>query len=140
MKMVADLSFEIARDLDMPEITDILVSNNLCVDDIPSQNILIKLVKTDNQIVAVYAFEIFDHVGILRSVAVIDEYKGSGIGTHIMKQVETDVIELKLKKLILLTTTAEKFFEKFGFDIIPRDSVPEVVKQSFEFLNSFGIK
>jgi len=132
--MVADLRFEIAREKNLEWVINILNENNLCVDDIPSENILLKLVKSENKSIAVYGFELFGHEGILRSVAVSDEYKGTGIGTQIMKQVELDVKELGLTELFLLTITADTFFEKFGFSRISRESAPEIVKLSHEFL------
>jgi len=132
--MVADLSFEIADNKDLEWINNILKENELCVDDIPSENIVLKLVKSENELIAIYGFELFGQNGILRSVAVADEYKGAGIGTQIMKQVERDVKELELRNLFLLTTTAKKFFEKFGFSIIERETAPVVLQQSYEFL------
>ena len=35
--------------------------------------------------------------------------------------------------MFLLTTTAERFFPKFGFEQITRDEVPETVQASVEF-------
>ena len=98
--MVADLSFEIADNEDLEWINNILKENDLCVDDIPSENIVLKLVKSENELIAIYGFELFGQNGILRSVAVADEYKGTGIGTQIMKQVERDVKELDLPKTL----------------------------------------
>jgi len=133
--MVADLVFETAREEDLEWVISILNENDLCVDDIPSENILLKLVRSENDPIAIYGFELFGHEGILRSIAVAEEYKGTGIGTQIMRQVKIDVKELELRNLFLLTTTAKKFFEKFGFSIIERETAPVVLQQSYEFLN-----
>jgi amino-acid N-acetyltransferase len=41
--------------------------------------------------------------------------------------------ELGVKELYLLTTTAEKFFPKLGFDSIDRDNVPTPIQATEEF-------
>jgi amino-acid N-acetyltransferase len=38
-----------------------------------------------------------------------------------------------IRRLFLLTNTAEEYFKKKGFVIVTRDQVPEDVKQSIEF-------
>jgi amino-acid N-acetyltransferase len=38
-----------------------------------------------------------------------------------------------LAQVYLLTTTAQAFFARLGFEIIERSSVPETVQQSVEF-------
>jgi len=38
-----------------------------------------------------------------------------------------------VKALYLLTTTAEYYFPSFGFTAVPRDSVPDEVKETREY-------
>ena len=41
-----------------------------------------------------------------------------------------------VRTVFLLTTTAERFFPKFGFEQITRDEVPETVRASVEFTSA----
>ena len=41
-----------------------------------------------------------------------------------------------LSKLVLLTTTAERYFTRFGFEVVSRDEVPAAVRESVEFTSA----
>ena len=40
---------------------------------------------------------------------------------------------LGMSAIYLLTTTAERFFPRFGFEVVTREDVPDSVKASVEF-------
>ena len=55
---------------------------------------------------------------------------GSGIGRAVALRLAA---EHRAPTVFLLTTTAERFFPKFGFQPITRDDVPPSVQASVEF-------
>lgn len=70
---------------------------------------------------------------LLRSVAVALEVRGTGLGSAITGRALTEARESGLGAVYLLTTTAESFFPRFGFERIGWDLVPARVQESREF-------
>lgn len=86
-----------------------------------------------DRIVGSAAIEIYADGGLLRSVAVDADQRGSGLGARLTAAAIDDATRRALPALYLLTTTAESFFPRFGFERITRDEVPASVQASVEF-------
>lgn len=87
----------------------------------------------DGQLVGCAGIEIYDNIGLIRSVAVHPSSQGRGLGRMLVNTVQKFSVEKGLKKIYLLTETAEKFFSKQSYAVIPRDDADAKVKQSIEF-------
>ena len=87
----------------------------------------------EGAIVGCAGVERYDGAGLLRSVAVSETERGRGTGARLVERCIADAAASGMSELILLTTTAEPYFRKFGFDVIPRDAVPASVRASVEF-------
>ena len=74
-----------------------------------------------------------DDFGLLRSTAVAESRRGEGIGHRLVERAISDAGAKGFARLYLLTKTAEDFFPRFGFALIPRDAVPEQVRATEEF-------
>ena len=59
--------------------------------------------------------------------------RGTGLGGRLTAAAIEEAQRLQLPALYLLTTTAEEFFPRFGFERITSHEVPDSVKQSIEF-------
>jgi amino-acid N-acetyltransferase len=77
--------------------------------------------------------EIYKDSALLRSLAVRPDFQGMGLGTKLVDSMIDFAKEKGINRLFLLTDTAEKYFEKKGFVVVPRDKVPDDMKQSIEF-------
>jgi amino-acid N-acetyltransferase len=86
-----------------------------------------------DRVVGSAAIEIYADGGLLRSVAVDDDHRGTGLGNRLTTAAIDEARLRQLPALYLLTTTAERFFPRFGFEPIGRDDVPESVQHSIEF-------
>ena len=84
-------------------------------------------------IVAAAAVERYGDAGLLRSVVVAPERRGSGIGARLLAASETLASELGIDKLYLLTDTAEEWFASLGYERTEREHVPARVRSSIEF-------
>ncbi len=71
--------------------------------------------------------------GVLRSVAVVAGRRGTGLGGELTRRALAGAREGGLRRLYLLTTTAEEYFPRFGFRRIERSAAPPDVQQSVEF-------
>ena len=86
-----------------------------------------------NRVVGSAALEIYAEGALLRSVAVDADRRGTGLGQRLTRAALSDAERRRLPAVFLLTTTAERFFPRFGFAIITRAEVPTSLLQSVEF-------
>lgn len=71
--------------------------------------------------------------GLLRSVAVREDRRGEGLGRELVRALEREAREAGLVDLSLLTTDTAGFFEGLGYEEVPREDVPEAVRESTQF-------
>jgi amino-acid N-acetyltransferase len=88
------------------------------------------------RIVGSVALEVYVDGALLRSVAVAPEQRGTGVGQALTREAIRLAEKLGMPALFLLTTTAERFFPKFGFEAIDRRDVPAGVQRSVEFTSA----
>lgn len=88
---------------------------------------------TGDGIVGLAGVEIYADGALLRSVAVHPSMQGAGLGRILVEKALGTAREAGSKDVYLLTTTAERYFPRFGFTAIPRDAVPLTVQDSVEF-------
>ena len=86
-----------------------------------------------DRVVGSAAIELYADGGLLRSVAVDADCRGTGLGARLTAAAIDEAERRQLPALYLLTTTAEDFFPRFGFERITRDEVPVSVQDSIEF-------
>jgi amino-acid N-acetyltransferase len=59
----------------------------------------------------------------VRSLAVDDRFRGRGIGTRLAEWCIAEARRLGIRKLMALTYE-QRFFEKLGFEVVPKDTLP----------------
>lgn len=79
------------------------------------------------------ALEVYDDGVLVRSVAVAPAARGLGLGERLVRTVLDRARQLGAPAVFLLTTTAERYFPRFGFTRVGRADVPPGVQQSVEF-------
>ena len=89
-----------------------------------------------SRIVGCASLELYGDAALLRSVAVDAAYRGSGIGADLTRAVLRLAERRAVSTVYLLTTTAERFFPRFGFEMIDRADVPPAVRMSAEFAHA----
>lgn len=77
--------------------------------------------------------ERYDRVGLLRSLAVADSHRGSGLGRRLVQKLIDRGRASGLETLVLLTLSAPEYFPRFGFRVIARAAAPAEVQVSEEF-------
>ena len=87
-------------------------------------------------LVGVIGLEIYDDRGLLRSAAVDAGERGTGVGAALVGALIETSRARGLKELVLLTTTADRWFPRFGFATIARDDTPIAVRRSAEFMGA----
>jgi amino-acid N-acetyltransferase len=89
--------------------------------------------ESDGAVVGVAGLERYPDGVLLRSVAVHPAWRSSGLGQALVETVLLYAARAGDQDAYLLTTTAERYFPRLGFAVIPRDSAPASVQQSVEF-------
>jgi phosphinothricin acetyltransferase len=84
-------------------------------------------------IVGCAGLERYGEVALLRSVAVANDERGRGTGTRLVDRCLADAGASGVSMIVLLTTTAESYFFRAGFESIARDDAPAAVGASIEF-------
>ena len=91
------------------------------------------LAERDGALVGCAAVERYADAGLLRSVAVAPTDQGHGTGASLVQRTLQAAAASGLKTVVLLTTTAERYFPSFGFAVTTRDQVPDSVRDTVEF-------
>ena len=77
--------------------------------------------------------EVHGGVGLLRSVVVAPQLRGTGLGKGLVAERLAWARGEGLGAVYLLTTTAPDFFAALGFERVERHSAPPPIRQSREF-------
>jgi amino-acid N-acetyltransferase len=85
------------------------------------------------RVVGAIGIEPYDRTALLRSAVVDPRLRGSGVGKALVRRILEHARERGLTEVFLLTTTAERYFLRFGFAPIGRDEVPDGIRDSLEF-------
>jgi amino-acid N-acetyltransferase len=88
----------------------------------------------DDWIAGVAGLEFYGSDWLLRSVAVVPELRGTGLGIRLVEFMIAQAKVQGVSRLFLLTETAEGFFRKAGFKRIDRSTITNpALTQSSEF-------
>ncbi|MDF2629707.1 MAG: putative Acetyltransferase, family [Symbiobacteriaceae bacterium] len=85
------------------------------------------------ELVASAGLEVYGTTALLRSVAVSKTDRGTGLGQEIVRRLLDQAYHAGVKQAVLLTTTADRFFPRFGFIKVTRADLPGEVFASPEF-------
>jgi amino-acid N-acetyltransferase len=116
----------------MGTIRSILAESGLPVDDF-GEGILFLAAESDGEIVGTIALEPYPPLGLLRSAAVRPALRDRGVGALLVDALVREARGRSLGGLVLLTTTAERFFARMGFERIDRDSLAGPILSSGQF-------
>ncbi len=117
---------------ELPEASALLEANGLPTADL-TPAIRLLGVRDDAGLEGIVGLEPHGAVGLLRSLAVRHDRRGSGLGSALVLEVERAAGADGLAALYLLTTTAEPFFAHRGYARIARDEVPPAIRSTSEF-------
>jgi amino-acid N-acetyltransferase len=87
----------------------------------------------DERTVGAIGLELRGDCALLRSAVVAPAERGAGIGGALVAAVLDLARAEGVRTLYLLTTSAEDYWSRHGFSRIPREDIPEPVRQSAEF-------
>jgi N-acetylglutamate synthase-like GNAT family acetyltransferase len=122
-----------ATEADQPEIHQLLERSALPTRDLGQSRPEFLVARDGTGMVGAAGLEIHGKAGLLRSVAVAEGLRGTGLGRALVEAVEAAARRHGLRELVLLTETAPDFFARLGYADIARDEAPEAMRDSAEF-------
>ena len=124
---------ESATERDLPEIRALLERLHLTLAGVDDHLPTMLVAREGEEIVGTAALELYADGALLRSVAVEPHLQGRQLGHQLTDAALQLASKRGVTKVFLLTTTAERFFPRFGFEAIGREQVPPSVRASVEF-------
>jgi amino-acid N-acetyltransferase len=128
-----EIRIDRATQADAAELMALMERAHLPTDGLSSHLEAAFVARQGGHLVGSAAIELYADGGVLRSVAVDAACRGTGLGARLTSAAIDDAQRRQLPALYLLTTTAEQFFPRFGFERITREEVPASVQASIEF-------
>lgn len=126
-------NFRNSTESDLPLIEKLLTDADLPLDGVSDHLSNFLLAFNQDTLIGTAALETYGRAGLLRSVAVVEVERGTGLGQELVRQILDRARKERFEYIVLLTTTADRFFPRFGFKMVGREDVPAEVKESVEF-------
>jgi amino-acid N-acetyltransferase len=124
---------ESANETDLAEIRALLERLHLPLAGVDEHLATMLVAREGERIVGTAALELYADGALLRSVAVEPARQGHQLGHQLTDAALRLATARGADTVFLLTTTAERFFPRFGFEQIQREQVPSSVQASVEF-------
>ena len=122
-----------AEPADFPAIHALLAANGLPTEGVRELIADFVVAEDGLDVIGVAAVERCGDFGLLRSVAVDENWRSHGVARRLVDR-SIEVSRARgLAALYLLTETAEGYFPTFGFETTSRESVPAPIRATHEF-------
>lgn len=121
-----------ARGEDLPRLFELLAGADLPTAGF-AEHLGTALVARDGErLVGCVALESYGDEALLRSLVVAPAARGTGLGERLTAAALELARERGARRVWLLTTTAERFFPRFGFRRVERSALPPALDASAE--------
>jgi amino-acid N-acetyltransferase len=131
MTRVADVRSATADDY--PAVIALLEAAGLPTAGVPRTMVDFLVANRADGLAGAIGLERYGSGALLRSAVVRPGDQGTGIGAALVSALLDRARDGGLREIYLLTTTAERWFPRFGFTPIEREQVPDAVRVSVEF-------
>ncbi len=131
--MSQPLLFEKAGPAQLESIIQLLQSAKLPTDDIATANPDFFIARSGDEVVSVIGLEKWGELAFLRSMVTKPAWRKQGLATILFEKLTFAAKSAGAKEIWLMTTDADKYFLKKGFEYVDRDHAPEPVKQTAQF-------
>ena len=129
-------SIERALDSDRPAIERLLTESGLPTDGLELALPTAVVARANDRLAGCAAVEAYGSAGLLRSVVVAPDLRGTGLGRGLVAAAERLAAEDGIEELYLLTETATDWFPRLGYEAATRASVPAELAASPEFMGA----
>jgi amino-acid N-acetyltransferase len=125
-----------ASSTELETVVDLLDRSGLPTAGVAENFSQFLVAEADGRLVGVVGLELYGQSALLRSAAVEESWRGTGVGQVLVERALDLARDRGIEDVYLLTTTAEQYFPRFGFVCVRRDEVAQGVRSSVEFQKS----
>ncbi|QIB66733.1 arsenic resistance N-acetyltransferase ArsN2 [Kineobactrum salinum] len=117
------------------EVRALLVDAGLPVSDLDeAREVQLFATRQYGELVGVVGLEMYGSDGMLRSLVVTGTARAEGVGQALVAHAEAFALRQGITELFLLTISAERFFAKLGYVVVPRSTAPAAIAQTEQFM------
>jgi amino-acid N-acetyltransferase len=122
-----------ATGAELSHVLGLLESAGLPVAGVPPSLTDFLVAEDHGALIGAIGLEVYGPAALLRSAVVDSAARGTGVGGMLVDRALWHAQARGVRVVYLLTTTADRYFPRFGFERIPREEVPDDVRTSVEF-------
>lgn len=122
-----------ATPADHVAVRALLAASLLPLQDFEADPIDFLVAEQDGTLLGVVAVQACGDTGLLRSLAVGTNVRGSGLGKALVERAEMHARARGLVRLVLLTETASAFFSRCGYVPTERGDTPVQIQSTAQF-------
>ncbi len=109
------------------------MANALPISDLPASLNGFFQAMAEDAMVGAAGMEQWEGVGLLRSVVVAASHRNQHIARQLTDAVLSHARKAQVREMYLITNTADRYFEKYGFQRVERTEVPPPIAQTEQF-------
>ena len=122
-----------ARERDFDAVLALLADCSLPTADVRQHFANFVVAREGETVRGVAGLEMHGACALLRSVAVAEAWRGRGLARHMCDLLVARARGSGVRRVFLLTTTAQDYFGRIGFGPVARDAVPDEIRATEEF-------
>ncbi len=123
----------VALDDDLNDVLALLEGESLPIAGVSLSDDAFLIARESDDIVGCIGLERYGDVGLLRSLAVKGTARSHGTGRRLVEALLERARQDGVREIYLLTTTADRYFPRFGFEIIDKADADPRLSASEEF-------
>ena len=121
--------YEFAKPTDLDAVTELLHTCKLPANDLEAHEFIVA--RDGNRITGCIGLEL--QGPLLRSLAVDPANRNQGIAGELCSRLLSHAADQGVREIYLLTDSADRFFERIGFQKIARENAPESIRTHKQF-------
>ena len=133
MQALTEHTIRAAQPADLDAVIELLTEASLSIPGVAEHFADFLVAERDGTIVGAVGLEMRGRDAFLRSAVVAPAERGTGIGRALTERITEMARGRGVETLWLLTTKADGYWKRHGYDYVSRDEIPESVKVSPQF-------
>lgn len=123
-----------ARIEDLPGIISLLNQSGLPSSDLTTTSLTtFRVAESDGELIGVAGFETAGTDGLMRSLAVRQDWRKQGLGERLVSECEQAAYQAGVRTVYLLTSTADDYLRRLGYADMRRETVPPAIAGHAQF-------
>jgi amino-acid N-acetyltransferase len=128
--MIRDLRIRAAGTQDLPAVWNVLAQCGLDDHEVEDHLDAFHVAVLEGRVIGCAGAERYDELVVIRSVAVLPEYRQRGVATHLVSAVLMRARAQGVRRAVLATSNCPSHFARYGFQLVSAETLPAEVRAS----------